>query len=123
MSGIESIPLATLVQILTTLGPFGLLLVLWWLDTKNLRALVESHRAEVAKILEQYKDSHSEVRKMYENNVVLVEQTQSLAKSLKDLVVLNIESSTRLSDDIRHNQYCPVARVDKRKEIHAVKEA
>ena len=47
---------------------------------------------------------------MYENNVELVRQGQDMSKNLKDLIVLNTEVMTRLTDDIRSNQYCPANR-------------
>lgn len=63
----------------------------------------------------------SSVVSMYENNVVLVETNQSLAKDLKDLIIMNTEAMTHLNDAVHQNMFCPAIRVDKRTEQHGRK--
>lgn len=90
-------------EIFQAFGPYGLLLVLWWFDARRLDAVLKEHRG--------YMD---EWREMYKNNVKLVENYDSVAGDLKDLVVLNTQTMTGLVHDIRENQYCPQVRIEKR---------
>ncbi|SPD73801.1 conserved hypothetical protein [uncultured Desulfobacterium sp.] len=57
---------------------------------------------------------HAAQRKMYENNVVLLEQTQSIAKDLKEIVIMNTQTSQKLTDSVEKNQFCPMVRLEKR---------
>jgi hypothetical protein len=51
---------------------------------------------------------------MYQNNVILVENYEKLAKDLHDVVIMNTQIIQRLVDDIKTNQYCPYVRLEKR---------
>ncbi len=53
------------------------------------------------------------VVKMYENNVMLVENYEKLATDLHDVVIMNTQIMQRLADDIKTNQYCPMVRLEK----------
>jgi len=53
------------------------------------------------------------VVKMYENNVVLVENYEKLAKDLHDVVIMNTQIVQRLADEIKTNQFCPMVRLEK----------
>ncbi len=50
------------------------------------------------------------VTKMYENNVRLVENYAEVAKSLHDLITINIQTLTGVSDRIDNNLFCPFMR-------------
>ncbi len=50
---------------------------------------------------------------MYKNNVELCEQVTDIAKDLREVVMLNTQQSTVLSEEIKQNQYCPLIRVKK----------
>lgn len=99
----ETINLGSLLGVLGTFGPYGLLLLLWYLEARKTR-----------EILDKYKEDMAETRKMYESNVKLVEGYESVAGDLKDIVVLNTRCLTQLSDEVRQNQYCPMVRVEKK---------
>lgn len=50
---------------------------------------------------------------MYEHNVLLVKDYASLASDLKDIIVMNTQTLTRVCDDVNRNQYCPQVRLKK----------
>lgn len=91
-----------LTDVMKHFGPYGLLLVIWWLDSRRFDKTMIEHR--------RYMD---EIRSMYESNVKLVENYESVSGDLKDLVVLNTQSNTLLSENINKNQYCPMIRIEK----------
>ncbi len=75
--------------------------------------LVNQYRDDTRIALQQAREHQSELREMYENNVLLVEQTQNIATSLQTTVVRNTEALTRLAVEISQNQYCPLNRLEK----------
>lgn len=105
----ETITLVGLFEVFKSFGVVGLVIVLWWIDSKK-----------VYKILEKYKEDMAEQRRMYESNVSLVKDYESIASDFKDLVIVNTQAITALSGEIRQNEYCPMQRVDKKKVIKAV---
>jgi len=70
-------------------GPIGALFIIWYFD-----------RAQVNKILTQYREEALEQRRMYEANVELVKRYGELAGDLKDVITLNTTAMTRLVDRI-----------------------
>lgn len=67
-----------LMVFLFILGPWLLAMILSYMQNKRFEAVV----------------------KMYESNVKLVESYESLAKDLKDVVIMNTQTNTRLVDRI-----------------------
>jgi hypothetical protein len=53
------------------------------------------------------------VVRMYEDNITLVKDYNSLANDLHDVVIMNTQAMTRLIDSIKTNQYCPEIRLRK----------
>lgn len=53
------------------------------------------------------------VVRMYEDNITLVKNYNSLANDLHDVVVMNTQAMTRMIDSIATNQYCPAIRLEK----------
>lgn len=102
----EGINLAWFLGLFKEFGIVGLVIVLWWVDSKK-----------VYKILNRYEADVMEARRMYESNVKLVKTYENLASDLKDVVVLNTQAMTRLSDEIRQNEFCPMQRVNKKRVI------
>ncbi len=103
-----------LAALLKGYGPFGILVVIWYFDMRFLRKMNDQYRKETSDILKQHEDYMAEIRRMYESNVRLVEGYEGLASDLKDLIVMNTQQLTRLTDDITQNQYCPAVRVEKK---------
>ncbi len=95
----DSFSFKTFIDIFQEFGPFGIVLVLWWYDVKQIR-----------KILEQYKDDMREMRRMYEDNVALVKDYRDLAGDLKEVVIMNTQAIVGLDKDIVKNQFCPLVR-------------
>jgi len=105
----ETINLVGLFEVFKSFGVVGLVIVLWWVDSKK-----------VYKILEKYKADMAEQRRMYESNVSLVKDYQSVASDLKDIVILNTQTITQLNDEIRQNEFCPLQRINKKKVIKGI---
>lgn len=84
---------------LLSFGPLGLVLVMWYFNMMQTR-----------EILRRYSGDMAEQRKMYENNIVLVNNFADLAKDLKDIIILNTQVQTRLVDHIENNVFCPAIR-------------
>jgi len=94
-------------------GPYGLLLFMWWTDMRALRVQQERHSEEFRKTMSRYASDMADMRHMYENNAELVRHYESLAKDLKDVIIVNAQAFQRLEDSIRHNQFCPMVRLEK----------
>lgn len=99
----ETVSLEMIVGLVKNFGLGGLLIVIWWLDNKNIR-----------KVLETYQSDMAEARRMYENNVELVKDFRDIATDLKDVVIVNAQAFQRLDDSIKQNQFCPAVRLEKR---------
>jgi len=99
----EGISISVLLEIFKSFGFAGIIVVIWWIDSKAIK-----------KIMDQYQSDMKEVRQMYKNNVHLVENYESLARDLKDVVIMNTQAMTGLAKDIQENQYCPMVRLEKR---------
>lgn len=101
MDALTEIP--TVLKVIADFGLVGVVLVMWWLDAKSIR-----------KVLEQYKSDMLEMRKMYENNAHLVEKYEALAKDLREIIVMNTQAITMLIEEVKGNQFCPMVRLEKR---------
>lgn len=110
----EAINIAGITAVFATFGPVGLIALIWYVDMRAMRKTHSDHGEQITKILASYKEDMADVRRMYENNVKLVESYESVAGDLKDIVVLNTRCLTQLSDEIKQNQYCPMVRVEKK---------
>ena len=89
-------------EALKSYGITGLIIVLWWLNMWFFW-----------RILKNYKSDMDEQRRMYANNVKLVESNDQLARDLKDVVIMNTQVMTKLVESINTNQYCPQVRLEK----------
>jgi len=52
--------------------------------------------------------------RMYQNNVKLVQNYESIARDLKDIVILNTQAVQKVCDKIETNQFCPAVRKGQR---------
>ncbi len=95
----------TIIKLMAEFGLVGVVLIMWWVDTKAMK-----------KVLDNYREDMDEIRQMYKNNVVLVEGYESLAGDLKDVIIMNTQAFTRLDDGIKGNQFCPQVRLKKEAE-------
>lgn len=101
----EGISFSVLLEIFKSFGFAGIIVVIWWIDSKTIK-----------KIMDDYQNDMKEVRQMYKNNVHLVEGYETLAKDLKDVVIMNTQAMTTISKDIEDNQFCPMVRLQKKAE-------
>lgn len=90
-------------QVLQAYGPFGIIVVVWYFD-----------RRDFAKQINKQERYMTEIRQMYENNVELVKGYRDLAGDLKDIIVMNTEIITKQTQAIKHNQFCPSQRVERK---------
>ena len=93
----------TILKAVAEFGLVGIILVMWWVDVKNIK-----------KILDCYKKDMAEMRQMYKNNVHLVEGYAKLANDLQDVIIMNTQAMTQMGDLINGNQYCPMVRLEKK---------
>ena len=99
----ETFSLTVLIQVFRDFGPFGIIVVMWWVDMKSIK-----------KILDCYKRDMAEMRGMYESNVRLVEKYESVAADLQDVVIMNTQAMTKICADVEQNQFCPMVRMEKK---------
>lgn len=116
-----------LASIFKDYGPFGIIVVIWFFDIRQMRSLAkensemaDKHRSEVMAILAEHKGYMAEMRRMYENNVILVSQYEAMAKDMKDIIIMNTQELTHLQADIEQNQFCPAMQINK-KQIKVMK--
>jgi len=99
----DAISFPTLFGMLSSFGPFGVVVLIWYVDMKRTYQILESYKSDIL-----------EMRQMYKNNVHLVESYESLAKDLHDVVILNTQKWAETSEKIDQNEYCPFERLKKK---------
>ncbi len=102
---------------LKNFGIVGLILVLWYLSYNYTRKTQDEHKKNIYEILDRYRDDMQEMRNMYKSNVSLVQDYHSIASDLKDVVIYNTQVMTKISEEIRQNEFCPAQRIDKKRVI------
>ncbi len=109
----DGVSLQTIFDLISGLGLPGVILVLWFFSMKAQEKALQAYRDDTQKTLLQYRENMGEMRQMYESNAELVEDYQSVASDLKELVVMNTTAITRLIESVNGNQYCPKVRLNK----------
>ncbi|MBW2093009.1 MAG: hypothetical protein JRI34_12915 [Deltaproteobacteria bacterium] len=112
----EALSFMKLAEIAGQFGLPGLLLALWFMNDRSRAKSLEAYRMDMAKTLDHYQQDMGEIRRMYENNVRLVEAYEPLARDLRDVVIMNTQAMTRALEAIEKNQYCPMVRLKKEAE-------
>ena len=110
----QVISLTQIMAALKAYGPLGLVIIFLYLEIRANRKQAEVYRIDMHKVLKEHGDFMTEIRRMYENNVKLVENYEDVCGNLKDLIIMNTQGMQKVSDDINRNQFCPAARVDKK---------
>ena len=117
-----SLPLATL--IINLLGMPGVIFIIWHFDNKRDQRKDELRNKEIAErekainaVLAQYKEDVAGIKRLYENNVHLVEDYNEVAErqdrlytEVLSVVSLNTQAQTQLTDAIKNNSFCPIIR-------------
>lgn len=112
MDGIISF--GVLGQILQAYGPFGIIVVVWYFDIREMRKQNKQYVKDMSDVMNKHEKYMDEIRVMYKNNVKLVEGYEALAGDLKEIIVMNTEIITKQTEAIRQNQFCPSQRVEKK---------
>lgn len=110
----EELSIIALLGYSAQFGLPGLVLVLWWINDRANQKMIGTYRDDMQKALGEHGKHMEEIRRMYESNVRLVQGYESVARDLKDIVIINTQTMTTLNDNIRNNQYCPRVRLEKR---------
>jgi len=95
----EGMTMQMVIEIVSQFGLPGCVLLLWWMGEK-------SHQ----RTLSAYREDTQEMRRMYESNVRLVEKYEALSTDLREVVMVNTQTFSELTDAIKHNQFCPIVR-------------
>lgn len=109
-------------------GPILAVLVIWWIDRRDIAKILKQNEENIArvlkqnqeqmgvyredtqKILKQFEDSLKTVVQMYRDNVELVKNYQTVTGDFREVVVLNTQISANLNNAIIHNMFCPIVR-------------
>ncbi|MDA8140387.1 MAG: hypothetical protein M0036_17205 [Desulfobacteraceae bacterium] len=108
-----SLPLATI--IIQILGLPGLVFIIWHFDNKRDQRKDELRRKEIderekalALTLTQYREDVAQIKRLYENNVYLVQNYEGTCRRLEQLysetisvISLNTQTQTHLVESIR----------------------
>jgi len=105
IGAVKTMPLGTL-AVICAFGPDILLIVFFWLQTRDLKRIVTDNDKRFEAVV-----------KMYESNVQLVkdyqaalQQQQKLSGDLAGIITLNTQTQTHLVDAIKNNTFCPSVR-------------
>jgi hypothetical protein len=91
---------SALVSYLLGFGMPGAAIIIWWLMDRSYTRTMERYREDTARMYQAGRDSLDAVKRMYENNVILVQNYEKMAEGLQSMIVLNTQTITRLCDRI-----------------------
>lgn len=106
----DAITMSMMIDLIKEFGVPGIVFVLWHLSNRANQKTMQQYREDTLGNKDQYEKGLSEVRQMYENNVHLAKSYDSLAKDLRDVVIMNTQAMTRVCDDVKNNNFCPMVR-------------
>lgn len=113
----ETISLNWGVVVMQVLGLPGLIFIIWHFDNKRYQRQEALHREMLSTVLEQYRKDVSEIKRLYESNSRLLSRSMEAFERLEKLygeamsiISLNTQTQTNLTNAIKNNQFCPVAR-------------
>lgn len=101
------------IKLVSGFGVPGIIFVVWYFSEKSHEKTLLAYREDTLRQQKVFQDGLTEVRRMYENNVELVRNFASLAGDQKDVLIMNAQGFTKLSDQINGNQFCPMVRLKK----------
>jgi hypothetical protein len=110
----DSIGLTSLLEIASKFGLVGIILFLWWYDSRQAKLQDKQHSDDLKLVLDRYQLHMAEQREMYKNNASLCKDFSNIATDLREIVIMNIEKMTRVEEAVRQNQFCPMQRVEKK---------
>jgi hypothetical protein len=109
----EGLDLKQIVDMASSFGIPGIVLILWHFSEKSHERALRAYRDDMQRTLAQYHEEMIEQRRMYDNNVELVKECLETSRTLKDVIVLNTQALTSLKESVEKNQFCPMVRLQK----------
>ena len=94
----EAIGVVSAIKILGNFGVIGLVIFIWWYDSRRYSQLLETYRGDVTRILERMKKDTDKHWMMYEKNVSLVKDYALIADNQQEILILNTQAMTKLVD-------------------------
>ena len=109
-------------------GPILAVLVIWWVDRRDIQKILKHnqdnlekvlkenaaqlviYREDTQRILKQFEDYLNKVVQMYRDNVELVKNYHLVAADFREVVVSNSQICANLNNVITHNLFCPLVR-------------
>lgn len=101
------------VKLASSFGIPGIIFVVWYFSEKSHEKTLQCYREDTLRQQKVFQDGLAEVRRMYEESVELVKAYADLASDQKDVLIMNAQGMTKLSDQIDRNQFCPMVRLKK----------
>ncbi|MCE5242489.1 MAG: hypothetical protein ABFD98_15690 [Syntrophobacteraceae bacterium] len=101
------------IKLASGFGIPGIIFVVWYFSEKSHEKTLTAYREDTLRQQKVFQDGLAEVKRMYENNVELVRNYASLAGDQKDVLIMNAQGFTKLSDQVAGNQFCPMVRLKK----------
>ena len=92
----EAIGMLSTLKILGNFGIVGLVILIWWVDSRRYAQLLETYRSDMTQILERMKSDTDKHWMMYEKNVSLVNDYSSIAGNQQEIIILNTQAMTKL---------------------------
>lgn len=102
-----------MVEVLKAYGIVGFFLVIIVVLIRMVWQQNENYRKDTERIFSDIRLYQEEWRKMYENNVTLVENYETVATDLRTVVIISTQTLQKVCDAIHTNQYCPQVRLEK----------
>lgn len=98
-------------------GPILAVLVIWWIDRRDIAKILKQNQEQLAfyrddtkKILEQNEKQFNSVVQMYQSNADLVKSYHKVSSDYREVVVANTTICANLNNAITHNLFCPLVR-------------
>lgn len=79
-------------------------------QNEKAKELAREFQEYVNEIMQAHDKRFETVVRMYENNVKLVDDYNSLSGDLTEIITLSVRTLQGLADKIDHNHFCPVVR-------------
>ena len=102
---------------LVVIGPWMMMFLLQRATANRAQAQEKIFVEQMNVVLEQYRKDISEIKRLYESNVRLVDDSNQAFQRLEkvygeaiSVISLNTQTQTHLADTIKSNQFCPAVR-------------
>ena len=97
----EAFGMFSAIKVLGNFGIIGLVILIWWVDSRRYGQLLETYRADMTRILERMEKDTDLHWMMYEKNSSLVKDFSIIAGNQQEVVILNTQAMTRLVERLK----------------------